>query len=178
MTVRLRPAGPDDIPFLMQAERGEGYERLVGRSGAAQHAAWLSDPSTACLIAAREGEADGGFILLSGLGNVHDGVCMKRVVAARPDKGFGTAMVRAVLDHVFAGSDAPRVWLDTLRHNPRAAHVYRKVGFVEEGVLRQAYCMPDGTRADRIVFSMLRSEWAMLYPADASRALTAERGLR
>lgn len=176
--MRLRPAETDDIPFLMQAERGEGYERLVGQSGAAQHAAWLADPSMACLIAARAGEADGGFILLSGLGNVHDGVCMKRVVAARPDKGFGTAMVKAVLDHVFAGSDAPRVWLDTLRHNERAAHVYRKAGFVEEGVFRQAYRLPDGTRADRIVFSMLRSEWASLSSAEARRPLTTERGAR
>ncbi|MCC6919672.1 MAG: GNAT family N-acetyltransferase [Alphaproteobacteria bacterium] len=160
--MRLRRAGEGDIAFLMEAERGEGYERLVGQSGAAQHRAWLADPAMACLIAARDGEADGGFILLSGLGNVHDGVCMKRIVAARPDGGFGTAMVRAGLDWVFGETEAPRVWLDTLRHNTRAAHVYRKVGFVEEGVFRAAYRMPDGSRADRIVFGMLRPEWQAL----------------
>ena len=165
--MKLRRAGEADIAFLMQAERGEGYERLVGQSGAAQHRTWLADQAMACLVAARGGE-DGGFILLSGLGNVHDGICMKRIVAARPDGGFGTAMVRAGLDWVFGETDAPRVWLDTLRHNTRAAHVYRNVGFVEEGVFRQAYRMPDGSRADRIVFSMLRPEWQALRDIPAA----------
>ena len=154
----LRPATGSDIAFLMAAERGPGYDRLVGQSSATQHEAFLGDSAHACLIAARDG-VDGGFILLSGLDDRHNGICMRRIVATRPDAGFGTAMVTAALDWTFARTDTPRVWLDTLRHNTRAAHIYAKIGFVQEGVLRQAYQMPDGTRADRIVFSILRGEW-------------------
>ncbi len=156
--MQLRRATPADIPFLMQAERGPGYDRLVGQSGAESHAAFIADPANAVLVASREGVA-GGFVILSGLADRHNGVCLKRVVSATTDGGFGTAMVRAALDWIFAQTPAPRAWLDTLRHNARAAHVYRKIGFVEEGVFREAYEMPDGTRADRIVFSMLRREW-------------------
>ncbi len=166
MTVTLRPATQGDIPFLMQAERGPGYDRLVGQSGAETHAAFIADPANAVLVAAREG-ADGGFVILSGLQDRHNGVCLKRVVSATTDGGFGTAMVRAALDWIFSETAAPRAWLDTLRHNARAAHVYRKIGFVEEGVFREAYQMPDGTRADRIVFSILRREWLSAPPAAA-----------
>jgi RimJ/RimL family protein N-acetyltransferase len=156
--IRLRTAVPADIAFLMQAERGLGYERLVGQSSAAQHQAFLDDPSGVCLVAAHE-NADGGFIWLSGLTDRHNGICMKRIVAAKPGAGFGSAMIAAGLDWVFASTTAHRVWLDTLRHNARAAHVYRKIGFIEEGVFREAYQMPDGGYADRIVFSILRREW-------------------
>jgi RimJ/RimL family protein N-acetyltransferase len=166
MDIALRPATTADIPFLMAAERGPGYERLVGQSSEAQHWAFLSDADSACLVASREG-VDGGFIWLSGLGDRHNGICMKRIVSAAPDGGFGTAMVRAGLDWVFASTQTHRVWLDTLRHNERAAHVYAKIGFVQEGIFRDAYCMPDGAYADRIVFSILRREW----PAQCSAAV-------
>ncbi|MFT3809287.1 MAG: GNAT family N-acetyltransferase [Micropepsaceae bacterium] len=158
MTVTLRRATPDDIAFMMQAERGPGYDRLVGQSSAETHAAFIADPANAVLVAARD-DKDGGFVILSGLQDRHNGICLKRVVSATLDGGFGTAMVQAALDWIFSETGAPRAWLDTLRHNTRAAHVYRKIGFVEEGVFREAYEMPDGARADRIVFSILRREW-------------------
>ena len=44
-------------------------------------------------------------------------------------------------------------------HNERACHVYRRAGLREDGLLRQAYRMPDGTRADRYIMSILRREW-------------------
>lgn len=160
----LRRAAPSDIAFLMEAERGPGYDRLVGRSSEDQHRAFLADPAMLCLIAA-DAAGDGGFMLLSGLTDRHTGVCMKRIVAAEAGRGFGTAMVRAGIDWVFRETGAPRLWLDTLRHNTRAAHVYAKLGFVQEGVFREAYEMPDGGRVDRIVFSILRREWLSASPA-------------
>lgn len=158
MTIALRRAAPSDVAFLMQAERGPGYDRFVGQSSADTHAAFVADPDMIVLIASRDG-ADGGFMILAGLSDRHNGVCMKRIVAATPDGGFGTAMVRAGLDWTFANTGAHRVWLDTLRHNERAAHVYRKIGFIDEGVFRDAYQMPDGRYVDRIVMSILKREW-------------------
>lgn len=165
----LRRAAEADIAFLMRAERGEGYDRLVGRSSEEEHRGFLADPAAAILVGRAEGE-DRGFVLLAGLGDRHNGVCMRRIVAAVPDKGVGSAMVPAALDWIFGETPAHRVWLDTLRHNLRAAHLYRRIGFVEEGVFREAYLMPAGDRADRIVFSLLRREW------QAIRAKTASSG--
>ena len=156
--LHLRRAESADIAFMMKAERGPGYDPLVGQSSADTHAGFLAAPDTAVLIASRD-RADGGFMILSGIGDPHNGVCMKRIVSATPDGGFGTAMVRAGIGWIFANTSAHRIWLDTLRHNARAAHVYRKLGFVDEGVFRDAYRLPDGTYADRIVMSILKREW-------------------
>jgi RimJ/RimL family protein N-acetyltransferase len=42
--------------------------------------------------------------------------------------------------------------------NERAAHVYERVGFVREGVLRDTLYW-DGVYHDSIVMSILRPEW-------------------
>jgi diamine N-acetyltransferase len=158
MNVTLRRATPADIPFLMRAERGPGYDHLVGQSSAAEHEAMLSGSGSVTLIG-MDGGTEAGFTILTGLTDRHSGICMKRIVAASAGSGFGTAMISAALDWIFANTSVHRVWLDTLCHNARAAHVYRKIGFVDEGVFRESYEMPDGSRADRMVLSILRPEW-------------------
>jgi RimJ/RimL family protein N-acetyltransferase len=64
-----------------------------------------------------------------------------------------------VLDWVFREATAYRVWLDVLADNDRARHVYARTGFVEEGLLRRAYKLPDKTRIDLILMSILQPEW-------------------
>ena len=54
---------------------------------------------------------------------------------------------------------AYRVWLDVLADNDRARHVYMRGGFIEEGLLRRAYKLPDESRIDLILMSILRPEW-------------------
>ena len=51
-----------------------------------------------------------------------------------------------------------RISLDVFDFNPRAAHVYERVGFVREGVLRDALHW-DGEYHDSIVMSILRPDW-------------------
>jgi RimJ/RimL family protein N-acetyltransferase len=51
------------------------------------------------------------------------------------------------------------VWLTVAPHNERARHLYRSVGFQEEGVYREAHIGPDGRRFSPIVMSLLRPEW-------------------
>jgi diamine N-acetyltransferase len=154
----LRRARETDIAFLVQAERGPGYDRLVGQSSAEDHGVFIGDPNRAVLIA-NGAEEPVGFVMCNGLTDRHNGVCLQRIVSAVPDRGIGTAMVPLVIDWVFAHTKAHRIWLDTLRHNERAQHVYRKIGFVDEGIFRDAYQMPDGSYADRFVMSVLRREW-------------------
>ena len=64
----------------------------------------------------------------------------------------------------FAQPKTHRFWLDVFLHNERARHVYRKVGLREDGVLREAYMMPDGTRRSQALMSILRAEWEETLP--------------
>lgn len=155
----LREARDADLPFILATERLPGYDALVGSWSEAEHRAALADAKVRYLLAAWPGESPGGFAVLTGLGDAHEGVKLKRIAVAVPGCGFGTVFTRAVVDWVFSSTDSPRFWLDVFVHNERAVHVYRSVGLRTDGILRQAYVLPGGDRVDRLLMSMLRDEW-------------------
>jgi len=53
-------------------------------------------------------------------------------------KGYGTDALRLVLRHAFGPMNLHRVELHVFEFNPRAVRCYEKVGFVHEGVRREA----------------------------------------
>jgi RimJ/RimL family protein N-acetyltransferase len=63
-----------------------------------------------------------------------------------------------VMYKVFREFGAHRLWLDVIDDNVRAQHVYRKLGFVEEGRLREAAKRKDGWR-DLLLFGMLAADY-------------------
>ena len=77
------------------------------------------------------------------------------------DKGYGTDAVNAVVDFAFGQLRLERLWLDTDAHNTRAQAVYKKAGFVREGVLRHSWYQ-DGRWSDSVRMAMLRDEWVDL----------------
>lgn len=158
MTLRL--AASDDIPAIMAIERQPGYERLVGRSSAEFHARAMADLDYAYLIGLDASGAIAGFGILRGLSDTMGNVTLKRFVVASPGKGFGTILLRQIVDWVFLNTGTHRFWLDHIITNDRARHVYEQCGFQREGVMREAYAMPDdGTRIDLALMSLLRTEW-------------------
>ena len=54
-----------------------------------------------------------------------------------------------------------RIELGVYAFNPRAIHVYEKLGFKREGTLRDSICW-DGTFHDMIVMSILEEEYRQL----------------
>lgn len=76
------------------------------------------------------------------------------------DRGVGSEATRLVVDHVFDVIDDPpvnRLALEVYDFNPRAAAVYENVGFVREGLLRDALFW-QGAFHDAIVMSILRRD--------------------
>lgn len=74
------------------------------------------------------------------------------------NQGYGTKAMRLLLKHAFETLNLNRVSLRVFANNTRAIRCYEKVGFVEEGRLRQAYYR-DGEYIDILWMSVLRSEW-------------------
>lgn len=72
-------------------------------------------------------------------------------------QGFGTEATRLVVDHVFR-TGVHRIALEVYALNPRARHVYEKVGFVHEGTLRDALWW-EGRWVDAHVMSLLCGDW-------------------
>ena len=143
----------------METERLPGFDKVVGRWTADQHKAAYSKPSYAYLIGTEIGGDAFGFAIIRDLDDPHGNVCLKRIAIASPGRGYGTPFLGMVLDWVFREATAYRVWLDVLADNDRARHVYMRGGFIEEGLLRRAYKLPDESRIDLILMSILRPEW-------------------
>ncbi|WP_086667782.1 GNAT family N-acetyltransferase [Lentzea kentuckyensis] len=72
-------------------------------------------------------------------------------------KGYGTLAIRHVLDHAFTVRKLHRVDLEVYEFNDRAIHVYKKLGFREEGRLRDALLW-EGEFHDAIVMSVLSTD--------------------
>jgi RimJ/RimL family protein N-acetyltransferase len=73
-------------------------------------------------------------------------------------RGFGTEATSLTLGYAFDAVGVHRVELEVFRFNPRARHVYEKVGFVHEGTKRQALCW-GGEWIDADLMALLASEW-------------------
>jgi RimJ/RimL family protein N-acetyltransferase len=73
-------------------------------------------------------------------------------------KGYGTEAVRLLLDFAFKDLNLRRVYLEVFSTNEAAIKVYEKVGFVREGVLRQAAYI-DGEYLDILMMGILLEEY-------------------
>ena len=77
------------------------------------------------------------------------------------NKGYGAQALKATMDHCFRDLDMERVYLDFYTGNP-AEFLYKKMGFTEEGVLREN-CRKDGVLYDVHLMSILRGEYESLW---------------
>ncbi len=73
-------------------------------------------------------------------------------------KGYGTEATRLILEYGFRTLKLHRIELEVYDFNPRAQHVYEKVGFIKEGVRRDVLLW-EGLYHSAIVMSILAHEF-------------------
>ncbi len=73
-------------------------------------------------------------------------------------KGYGAEATKLVVDFGFRTLDLHRIELEVYDFNPRAQHVYEKVGFVVEGVRRDVLLW-EGEYHSAVVMSILKDEY-------------------
>lgn len=78
--------------------------------------------------------------------------------AARQGEGLMTAVVGALLDHAFETWNLHRVELRIAPANVRSRALAARLGFREEGVLREAERFGPGDHRDLIMHSLLRGD--------------------
>lgn len=74
------------------------------------------------------------------------------------NKGYGTEVTKLIVDYGFKELKLHRIMLTVSDVNIGAVKSYKKAGFVEEGVMREA-SMRDGKFHDKIVMAILDREW-------------------
>ncbi|MBB4939342.1 RimJ/RimL family protein N-acetyltransferase [Streptosporangium album] len=168
--VTLRPVGPEHVEGLWELVNDPETIRLTGSHGKIDYEAariWYGsrgdhDDRLDLAICAADHDAYVGEVVLNEL-DTYNLSCNLRIALLGPrafGRGYGTEAIRLVLDHVFTTTELHRVGLEVFDFNDRAVHVYRKVGFVEEGVRRDAL-RQDGRWHDSIIMSVLAPDWAV-----------------
>lgn len=113
---------------------------------------------TICL---RESDDMVGRIHISRIDTHYDSLDITRIYIADTGlrgKGYGKEALLCALDYAFLQRGCERVTLDFFTGNEIAASLYRKVGFVEEGVMRHGG-KKDGEYVDLHLMSILRDEY-------------------
>ncbi|WP_165555947.1 GNAT family N-acetyltransferase [Kribbella pittospori] len=82
-------------------------------------------------------------------------------------RGLISRTVTAVLDHAFGPLALLRVGLCTTIDNTRSRNVAERMGFTQEGVLREAAAFPTEHR-DLVIYGLLAREWRSTTRADAT----------
>jgi RimJ/RimL family protein N-acetyltransferase len=164
--VTLLPVGPEHVEGLYELVSDPEVGRLTGSHGE------IDPEATRQWYATRGDQADRldlaimaegdyvGEVVLNELDR-HNLSCNLRIALIGDrvfGKGYGTEAIELVLDHAFATTPLHRISLAVFAFNERARHVYKKVGFVEEGVLRDALLW-EGEWHDSVTMSVLRPEW-------------------
>lgn len=193
--LELRPARADDAPWIVATESRPEFHTQVGNWPESEHRRAISDVDHRYLIAQwhmdtqqttpqavqqtvqqtvqqgmqpamQQQELRCGFAILRGLSSPHRNVELKRFVIATPEQGTGSAVLSLVMQYVFEDLGAHRLWLDVFEDNLRARHVYRKAGFQEDGVFREAIYR-DGEFHTLVLMAVLDREFRALQRADA-----------
>jgi diamine N-acetyltransferase len=163
----LRPAHPEDIPALIALERLPESARFVGQWSEERHRATLLSSDACYFVSYAESPIANppdpcplhAFAILRGLAETSGSIELKRLVVHPPGQGLGRQILIELLAIAFGQFHAHRLFLDVFDDNLRAFHLYRSLGFVEEGRMREAAFHSSSYRSLRLL-SMLDREYA------------------
>jgi len=102
-----------------------------------------------------------GEVVLNDLNPINRSCGFRILIASESDydRHFGREATELVLAHAFDTVGLHRVELEVYQFNPRAKHVYEKIGFVYESTKCHAPYW-DGDWVDADVMAMLDSDWS------------------
>ena len=163
----LRPATPQDIPQIIAIESLPEYRAFVGRWSEDRHLAALTGPDARYFVVDAAGTHPHGqpsaeiaaFAILRGFAESSNAIELKRIAVRTPHRGLGRKFLEELIRIVFEDFRAHRLFLDVFETNARARHLYESLGFVYEGLWREA-ALVDGVYHSLCLMSILDREYA------------------
>jgi RimJ/RimL family protein N-acetyltransferase len=166
--VALRPLQDADAPVLARWANDQAVLHFLGFAGG------LSvDEEHAYIARMRQSASDRVFVItpredgrmigmtgLHGISAVHSHADFGILLGERDcwGQGYGTAACRLICDYGFNRLNLHRISLCAFDFNTRGIRSYEKIGFVEEGRLRQ-HLWRDGAYHDDVQMGLLREEF-------------------
>ena len=157
--VALLPTAEADLDFVLAAERHPDNVPFIEQWTHEQHLSTIEDPNAAHFVVVSSGRR-AGFVIVLGLRSQDRNLLLQRLIITDKGQGYGRAVLTEIVRRAFEEWGAHRLGLDVVDHNPRARHLYRSAGFVEEGTLRECYYYPEeGVFHSSVIMSMLEREY-------------------
>ncbi|SBW03913.1 Toxin-antitoxin system, toxin component, GNAT family [uncultured Eubacteriales bacterium] len=163
MEFTIRPPRPEDAEELWELRRMPGvFENTMGLPSnrvtqTQEFIAGLDVDDHQFVAVTEDGHVVGlaGLMLFSNPRKRHMASLGIYVHTDYQNQGAGTALVKALLELADNWLMLVRVELDVYTDNAKAIHLYEKLGFEREGVLRKA-AIRNGRYADLLMMSRLR----------------------
>jgi len=124
--IELRPTRADELGLLVQLENAPGAREFITPNTLDVHRANLARDEFVYL-SILERQAVVGLIILH-LDAEPRSVEFRRIVVRDKNRGVGQQAIRA-MEAWCRGLGRSRVWLDVFETNPRARHLYEKLGY-------------------------------------------------
>ena len=163
--MRLRPATPADIPQILGIEQLPASRQFVGQWSEERHRATLAGPDARYFVVDSEAGEVEAYAILRGFAEASNAIELKRIAVRTTERGLGRRFLRELLRMVFEDLKAHRLFLDVFESNARARRLYESLGFVYEGVLREA-ARVDGQYHSLCLMSLLEQEYAARKPLE------------
>ena len=158
-SITLTKTLSQDLDFVINAERHPDNCNYVYQWSHTEHLQALTNPDQAHYIIklVDTGEMV-GYVILDEVQNSSNSINLRRLVVTKKGLGIGAKALKAIQQIAFTQLNAHRLWLDVFTDNQTAYQLYKKVGFVEEGLLRESY-LRNGAYASQYIMAILKSEY-------------------
>lgn len=157
-TISIREARPSDVRAIREIYAIPAVACFVSTRDEQEISHAIDGTASTYFLACGADQSVAGMALVRGLDDVNLSAEIRQLATCRQGLGVGGALLAWLLQHLFCVKHFNRVWLDVFPQNARARHLYTKLGFCEEGLLREAY-LRDGNFQSAIVMSILRADY-------------------
>lgn len=163
--LRLRPLEREDLRFVHELDNNESvmhywfeepYEAFVELSDLYEK--HIHDQTERRFVVVH-GEESVGLVELVEINHIHRRADFQLIISPKfQGKGFATKAVLLGMDYAFKILNLHKLSLVVDCKNERAIKVYRKLGFKEEGLLREEY-FADGVYRDAYCMAVFQNEY-------------------
>lgn len=159
--VTLRPFTAEDRAVVLEILAHPEVRRWWGVYDEVRYERDFNDDSV-CTYMIERGDGPAGFVMFQPEADPdYEHVSIDITVAGdHLERGLGTDALRTLLRYLAHERGHHRFTIDPAVGNPRAIHVYEKVGFRPVGVMRKSERGPDGTWHDNLLMDLLAEEIA------------------
>lgn len=155
--VSIRKTTEADLDFVIAAENAGENSPHVLQWTREQHIAAFHNEDILHAIIEVEGNSV-GYAITAGLKEANNALELRRIVVVEKGRGYGKAAIQLFKKLAFEEFKAHRLWLDVREYNTRARDLYKALGFVEEGYIRECILLGD-KYISHYIMSILEQEY-------------------